>query len=75
MYIYLYIYKDCFKGSKTNLEGRDIAEYFSFSNSLLVLIKLENLIQISGLISLQVEPIRRQGVCPKLKILMRLRTF
>ena len=51
--------KGCPKTSKPLSERRAIAEHFCCDNTLLLLIKLEKLFQISILISVQVSPIQR----------------
>lgn len=55
--------KDTYEGrpkcSKPQPERRTIAEHFVYGNKLPPFIKLEKLIQVSVLISLQVRPIQR----------------
>ena len=62
------VYKGCWKSYKPHPERRGRVEYFCCSNTILLLIKLEKLIQISVLISVQVRPIQRWQVCDKSKI-------
>ena len=64
-----------FKSSKPYPEIRVIAEHFCYGNELPLLIKLEKLIQISVLISVQVRPIQKWEIYDKSKIWVRLRTF
>ena len=75
IYIYRYTYKGCWKSSMPHPEQRAIAEYFYYGNTLLLLIKLEKLIQISVLISVQVKPIQRWKVYNRPKIWGQLRSF
>ena len=71
----MHIYKSLLKRSKPHPERRAIAKHFHCSNTLSLLIKLEKLMQISVLISVQLRPIQRWEVCDKSKIWARLRTF
>ena len=57
----------CSKSSKLYLERRVISEHFCCSYTLPLLIKLEKLIQISVLISLQVRYIQSEGFATILK--------
>ena len=63
------------KSSKLHTDRRTIAEHFSCDNTLLFLIRLEKLVQIFVLISLQLRSMQRWEVYDKSKIWMRLRTF
>ena len=56
-------------------ERRSEVEHFYCGNGQPLLIKLEKLIQISVLISVQMKPLQRLEVYNKSKILVRLRTF
>ena len=75
-YIYIYIYKKFVKKSSyPHWERRAIAEHSCYGNALLLLIKLEKLIQISFLTSVQVRLIHICEVSYKSKIWEKLRTF
>ena len=61
------------ESSKPHPERSAIAEHFCWGNTLLLLIKLEKLIQISVFIS--VRPLQRWEVCYKSNIWVWVRTF
>ena len=56
----------CSKSYKLHLERGATAEHFCYGNTLPLFLKLEKLIQISVLISVQLRPIQRWEVCEKL---------
>ena len=43
-YIYIYIYESRSKSSEPNLDRRALADHFGYRNTLLLLIKLEKLV-------------------------------
>ena len=78
LYIYIYIYiwwEEIIQKLQSITQTEELQQNNVCSNTLPLLIKLENLIKTSVLVYTQVRPIQSWDVYDTSKILMRLRTF